>query len=55
MEQYFDLGVTPGPKGILQHSLATLVIGKDGKVVAFYPTNDWAVPDILNKIHSAAS
>jgi protein SCO1/2 len=55
MEQYFDLGVTPGPKGILQHSLATLVIGKDGKVVAFYPTNDWAVSDILNKIHSAAS
>jgi len=55
MEHYFDLGVTPGPNGILQHSLATLVIGKDGKVVAFYPTNDWNVADILTKIHSAAS
>jgi protein SCO1 len=55
MEQYFDLGVTPGPNGILQHSLATLVVGKDGKVVAFYPTNDWAVADVLAKIRTAAS
>ena len=45
MEQFFDLGVTPGPNGILQHSLATLVIGKDGKVAAFYPTNDWTVAE----------
>jgi protein SCO1/2 len=55
MEQYFDLGVTPGPNGILQHSLATLVVGKDGKVVAFYPTNDWAIADVLAKIATAAS
>jgi len=55
MEQYFDLGVTPGPNGILQHSLATLIIGKDGKVVAFYPTNDWAVADVLAKIRTATT
>ena len=55
MEQYFDLGVTPGPNGILQHSLATLVVGKDGKVVAFYPTNDWAVADVLAKIRIATT
>jgi protein SCO1/2 len=54
MEQFFDLGVTPGPNGILQHSLATLVIGKDGKVAAFYPTNDWSVPELLAKIKAAA-
>jgi protein SCO1/2 len=53
MEQFFDLGVTPGPSGILQHSLATLVIGADGKVIAFYPTNDWTVPEVLAKIRSA--
>jgi protein SCO1/2 len=55
MEQYFDLGVTPGPGGILQHSLATVIVGKDGKVVAFYPTNDWAVGDVLARIRSAAA
>jgi protein SCO1/2 len=54
MEQFFDLGVTPGPNGILQHSLATLVINADGKVAAFYPSNDWTVADILTKIKAAA-
>jgi protein SCO1 len=55
MEQYFDVGVTPGEKGTLQHSLATVVIGKDGKVVAFYPTNDWSVPTVLEQVKQAAA
>ena len=55
MEQYFDVGVTPGKDGTLQHSLSTIIIGKDGKVVAFYPTNDWTPDQILTQIHSAAS
>jgi len=54
MEQFFDLGVTPGESGTLQHSLSTLVIGKDGKVVAFYPTNDWTVDELLAKMKAAA-
>jgi protein SCO1/2 len=54
MEQFFDLGVTPGESGTLQHSLSTLVIGKDGKVVAFYPTNDWTVDEVLAKMKAAA-
>jgi len=54
MEQYFDVGVTPGDKGSLQHSLSTVVIGKDGKVVAFYPTNDWTVADVLAKVKAAS-
>jgi len=54
MEQYFDVGVTPGPTGTLQHSLSTILIGKDGKVLAFYPTNDWTPAEVLEKIKSAA-
>jgi len=54
MEQWFDVGVTPGAKGTLQHSLATVVIGKDGKVVAFYPTKDWAVAAVLDAVKQAA-
>ena len=49
-----DVGVTPGESGTLQHSLSTLVIGKDGKVVAFWPTNDWTVEDVMAKIRGAA-
>jgi len=55
MEQFFDLGVTPGENGTLQHSLSTVVIGKDGKIVAFYPTNDWTPTQVLVDIRSAAS
>src|ERR1700754_1526916 len=32
MEQFFDLGVTPGENGTFNHSLATLLIDKTGKV-----------------------
>jgi protein SCO1/2 len=55
MEQYFDVGVTPGESGTLQHSLSTIVIGKEGKVIAFYPTNDWTPAQILAQIHTAAA
>jgi protein SCO1/2 len=30
------------------------VIGKDGKVLAWYPTNDWKVPDVLKEVEAAA-
>ena len=55
MEEFFDLGVTPGENGTLQHSLATLVIGKDGKVTAFYPTNDWTADEVETEIRKAAA
>jgi protein SCO1/2 len=55
MEQFFDVGVTPGPGGSLQHSLSTVVIGKDGKIVTFYPTNDWNPAQVLADVHNAAS
>ena len=54
MEQFFAVGVTPGESGTLQHSLSTIVIGRDGRVVAFWPTNDWTVDDVLAKIKAAA-
>ncbi len=53
MEQYFDVGVTPGPGTTLQHSLSTVVVGEDGKVVAFWPTNDWSVDEVLAKVKAA--
>lgn len=55
MEQWFDVGVTQQSNGLIQHSLSTVVIGKDGKIVSFYPTNDWTIAQVLADIHSAAS
>lgn len=55
MEEFFDLGVTPGESGTLNHSLSTAVIGKDGKVSAWYPTNEWTPAEVLAKVKSAAT
>jgi protein SCO1/2 len=54
VEQWFDLGVTGTDPQNIQHSLSTLVIGKDGKVIAWYPTNDWKVGDVLKQVEQAA-
>jgi protein SCO1/2 len=55
MEHYFDVGVTEGDASApLQHSLATVLIGKDGKVIAFYPSNDWKPSDVLQQMKQAA-
>ena len=57
MEQWFDVGVTPtpgtAPAGPMQHSLATVIAGADGKVLAFYPTNEWTVDEALEVIRGA--
>ncbi|MGD0647579.1 MAG: SCO family protein [Acidobacteriaceae bacterium] len=53
MEQFFDVGVTPGENGTLQHSLSTVVIGKDGKIAAFWPTNDWTPAEVLAEVKAA--
>jgi len=55
VEEWFDLGVTPGDGGSLQHSLATVVVGKDGKVVAYYPTNEWTPAEVVAKMRASAS
>ncbi len=58
LEGWFDVGVTPTPGssagGPLQHSLATVIVGADGKVLAYYPTNEWTVDEALSVIRKAA-
>ena len=53
--QYFDVGVTPGDAKTLTHSLSTVLIGKDGKVLAWYPTNDWKPEDVAAAMKKAAN
>jgi len=55
MEQFFDLGVTPGDAGTLTHSMSTALIGKDGKVRAWYPTNEWTPDEVLAAIKNAVT
>ena len=53
MEKWFAVGVT-GEGATLSHSLATTIIGRDGRVIMFYPGNDWTVDDVLARMKQAA-
>lgn len=53
MEKWFGVGVTPGENGTLAHSLSTTIVGADGKVVAFYPSNDWTVDQAMGDLRKA--
>ena len=54
MAQYFDLGMTPSADNSITHTLSTTLIGADGKVVRFYPGNEWTPDQVLNDIRQAA-
>jgi len=53
--QFFDVGITPGEGGTLTHSLSTALIGKDGRVRAWYPSNEWTPAEVLVAMKSAAA
>ena len=46
MAQYFDVGMTSGPNETINHTLSTTLIGPDGKVVRFYPGNEWTAEQV---------
>ncbi len=53
--QFFNVGITPGDAKTLTHSLSTIIIGKDGKVAVWYPTNDWQPADLVAEIKKLAA
>jgi protein SCO1/2 len=55
LTQFFNVGVTPGEASSLTHSLSTVLIGKDGKIAAWYPSNEWTPAEALAAIKSAAA
>jgi protein SCO1/2 len=53
VEQFFNVGVTPGEERQLTHSLSTVLIGKDGRIVAWYPSNEWKPAEVLAQMEQA--
>jgi protein SCO1/2 len=53
LTQYFDVGVTPGANKTLSHSLSTVLVGKDGKIIAWYPNNEWKPADVVAQMKQA--
>jgi protein SCO1 len=54
MAQFFDVGLTHEPDSTITHTLSTTLIGADGKVVQFYPGNEWTVEQVLTDVKHAA-
>jgi protein SCO1/2 len=56
MAQYFDVGFSEAADKSITHTLSTTLIGPDGKVVQFYPGNEWTVDQVLADVkHSAGA
>jgi protein SCO1/2 len=50
MAKYFDVGITPGPQDTISHTLSTTLIDPRGKVVQFYPGNDWTPGQVMSDL-----
>ncbi|MHB8302774.1 MAG: SCO family protein [Acidobacteriaceae bacterium] len=48
--QWFDVGVTSADGKVLQHTLSTVVVGPDGRVRYFYPTNTWTAQQLFQDV-----
>ena len=54
MAKFFDLGITNEPDQTITHTLSTTLIGTDGKVIRFYPGNDWTPEQVLDDVKRSA-
>ena len=55
MAKYFDVGITYGANDSITHTLSTTLIGRDGKVIQFYPGNDWTPDQVMADVKKAAN
>ena len=47
MAKFFDLGMTPNADSTITHTLSTTLIRPDGKVMRFYPGNEWTPEQVM--------
>jgi protein SCO1/2 len=53
MLSFFDVGATPEPNKTITHSLSTVVVDPEGKIVEWYPTNDWSTGEVVGNLKKA--
>jgi protein SCO1/2 len=54
MAKWFDVGMSNAADGTITHTLSTTLIGRDGKVVKFYPGNEWTANDVLGDLKGSS-
>jgi protein SCO1 len=55
MAQFFDIGLTNEADNTITHTLSTTLIGADGKVVQFYPGNEWTTDEVFADLQHSAT
>jgi protein SCO1 len=50
MAKFFDVGITNGPDQTITHTLSTTLVGRDGKVIKFYPGNEWTPEQVVGDV-----
>ena len=55
VDQFFDVGVSPGADSTLTHTLSTAIIAPSGKIFRWYPSNDWAPSAVVDDIKQAVA
>jgi protein SCO1/2 len=55
VDEFFDVGVSPGADSTLTHSLSTALIGPGGKIFRWYPSNDWDPSTVVSDIKQAVA
>lgn len=53
MAKYFDVGLSNGPDQTITHTLSTTLIGRQGKVIKFYPGNEWTPDQVVGDVKLA--
>jgi protein SCO1/2 len=53
VDQFFDVGVSPGSNNTLTHSLSTAIITPGGKIFRWYPSNDWTPSAVVDGVKQA--
>jgi protein SCO1/2 len=50
MAKFFDVGITTEADQTITHTLSTTLIGRDGKVLKFYPGNEWTPEQVVGDV-----
>jgi protein SCO1/2 len=50
MAKFFDVGITTEADQTITHTLSTTLVGRDGKVIKFYPGNEWTPDQVTGDV-----
>jgi protein SCO1/2 len=50
MAKFFNVGMTSAADETINHTLSTTLIGRDGKVIKFYPGNEWTPEQVVSDV-----